>query len=398
MKDAAPGPYRGRLLFRPVFPRGQPFAHSTYTLLPIAVETARLRDLVSDVIRLAPTPKACASSQGKMSPMLPDTMTCIEITAPGDADVLKPAIRATPRPNAGEVVIRVTAAGVNRPDVLQRQGVYPPPVGASDLPGLEVAGSIAAIGDGVSGLAPGDAVCALAAGGGYAQYVAVDARHCLPVPTGLDMAQAAALPETLFTVWHNIVERGRLRAGERFLVHGGAGGIGTTAIQLAKGLGAIVFATAGGDEKCQACRNLGADVAINYQRSDFVEVVKAETGGRGVDVILDMIGGDYLPRNIKCLGMDGRMVSIAFLRGSSAEVNFMPVMLRRLTLTGSTLRPQSNDDKARIAEGVRRTVWPMIEAGGLKPLIHATFPLSQAAKAHRLMEANTHIGKIVLMV
>ncbi|MDO8606606.1 MAG: NAD(P)H-quinone oxidoreductase [Phaeospirillum sp.] len=330
--------------------------------------------------------------------MLPDSMTCVEITKPGPPEVLCPATRPLPSPRPGEVLIRVAAAGINRPDVLQRQGVYPAPPGASDLPGLEVSGHVAALGDGVAALAVGEAVCALVPGGGYAAYCAVDARLCLPLPAGYDMIRAAALPETFFTVWHNVVERGQLKAGERFLVHGGAGGIGTTAIQLAKALGATVFATASGPAKCKACADLGADHAIDYTAQDFVEVVKAATGGEGVDVILDMVGGDYIARNIKSLAADGRLVSIAFLRGSTAEVNLMPVMLKRLTLTGSTLRPQSNDAKARMAEGLRATVWPLLSAGTIAPVIHATLPLAEAAEAHRLMESNTHIGKIILTI
>lgn len=329
--------------------------------------------------------------------MLPESMACVEITQPGGPEVLQPATRPCPRPAAGEVVIKVAAAGVNRPDLLQRQGAYPPPPGASDLPGLEVSGTIAAVGDGVS-TPVGTKVCALVAGGGYAEYVSVDARHCLPIPRGFDLIQAASLPETFFTVWHNVFERGALKAGETLLVHGGAGGIGTTAIQLAKALGSKVFATAGGAAKAQACRELGADRAIDYTGEDFVEVIKAEAPKKGVDVILDMVGGDYLPRNIKALAADGRLVSIAFLKGSSAEVNFMPVMLKRLTLTGSTLRPQSNDAKARMAKGLLEKVWPQIEAGRIRSVVHASFPLAQAAEAHRLMEANTHIGKIVLTV
>ena len=330
--------------------------------------------------------------------MLPDSMTCVEISRPGPPEVLVAASRPLPRPQAGEVVIKVAAAGINRPDVLQRQGAYPAPPGASDLPGLEVAGTIAALGEGVTSLGLGDAVCALVPGGGYAEYCAVDARLCLPLPEGYDMVRAAALPETFFTVWHNVVERGQLQAGERFLVHGGASGIGTTAIQLAKALGATVFTTASGAAKCEACLRLGADLAIDYTAQDFVEVIKAETKGKGVDVILDMVGGDYMARNIRSLAADGRLVSIAFLRGSSAELNMMPVMLKRLTLTGSTLRPQSNDAKARMAQGLRRTVWPLLSSGRIAPVIHASFPLIQAAEAHRLMESNAHIGKIVLTV
>ncbi len=330
--------------------------------------------------------------------MPPETMTCIEISTPGAPEVLKPVTRPVPVPKAGEVLIKVAAAGINRPDVLQRAGAYPAPPGASDLPGLEVAGTVAALGEGVASPGLGAPVCALAPGGGYAEYCTVDARHCLPIPKGYDMIRAAALPETFFTVWHNVVERGALKAGERFLVHGGAGGIGTTAIQLAKALGATVFATANGEAKCRACRDLGADVAIDYSTSDFVEVIKEQTKGKGIDVILDMVGGDYIARNIKSLAADGRLVSIAFLRGSSAEINLMPVMLKRLTLTGSTLRPQSNDAKARMAGGLAETVWPLLDQGKVAPLIHAVFPLAEAAKAHALMESNTHMGKIVLQV
>ena len=330
--------------------------------------------------------------------MLPQFMTCVEISTPGEPEVLKPASRPLPVPAVGQVLIKVAAAGINRPDVLQRQGAYPPPPGASDLPGLEVAGTIVALGDGVTSWQLGEAVCALTAGGGYAEYALADARHCLPVPAAFTLIQAAALPETLFTVWHNVFERGGLRAGEKFLVHGGASGIGTTAIQLAKAMGATVFATAGGVAKGVACRHLGADHVIDYQQEDFVEVIKAETAGKGVDVILDMVGGDYLPRNVKCLGFDGRLVNIAFMKGAVAEMNMMPVMLRRLTLTGSTLRPQSDDAKARMAEGLKTQVWPLIAAGKLAPVIHAAFPLAEAGQAHRMMESNTHVGKIVLTV
>ena len=329
--------------------------------------------------------------------MIPATMTCIEIARPGGPDVLSPATRPTPCPGVGEVLIKVAAAGINRPDLLQRQGLYPAPPDASDLPGLEVAGTIVALGEGVSAPAVGAAICALVAGGGYAEYVTVDARLCLPLPTGYDFVRAAALPETLFTVWHNVVERGRLAAGERLLVHGGAGGIGTTAIQLAVARGATVFATAGGPDKAKVCADLGAH-AIDYRAEDFVAVIKAATGGRGVDVILDMVGGDYVARNIKALAVEGRLVSIAFLQGSAVEINLMPVMLKRLTLTGSTLRPQSTDRKAAMAEALRTEVWPLLDQGRIAPLVHATFPLVEARAAHSLMEGNTHVGKIVLTV
>ncbi|OAN50888.1 NAD(P)H-quinone oxidoreductase [Magnetospirillum moscoviense] len=319
----------------------------------------------------------------------PTTMTCIEISEPGAPEVLKPATRTVPQPGPGQVLIKVAAAGINRPDVLQRQGAYPAPPGASDLPGLEVAGTI---------VGTDQTVCALVAGGGYAEYVTADQRHCLPVPAGLDLVQAAALPETFFTVWHNVFERGQLKAGEKFLVHGGTSGIGTTAIQLAKAFGATVFATASGERKITACRELGADHAIDYTATDFAAAIKELTGGKGVDVILDMVGGDYMARNIRSLAADGRLVNIAFMKGSSAELNLMPVMLKRLTLTGSTLRPQSDDAKARMAQGLKDMAWPLIEAGTIRPVVHATFPLAQAADAHRLMESGAHIGKIVLTV
>jgi NADPH:quinone reductase len=329
---------------------------------------------------------------------LPPTMSCIEIHQPGAPDALQLGQRPLPPVKAGEVLIEVAAAGVNRPDVIQRQGGYPPPPGASDIPGLEVAGTIVALGEGVSGLALGQEVCALVTGGGYAQYCPAAAELCLPYPKGYDAVRAAALPETVFTVWHNVFQRGRLRQGESFLVHGGSSGIGTTAIQLAKLFGARVFTTAGSDEKCEACRKLGADRAINYRTEDFAEAIADGTEGRGVDVILDMVGGDYLAKNIKSLAPEGRHVSIAFLNGSKAEVSFLPVMLKRLTLTGSTLRPQSVANKAAIAADLKAKVWPLLDQGRLAPVIFATFPLAQAAEAHRLMEASSHIGKIVLTV
>jgi NADPH2:quinone reductase len=326
------------------------------------------------------------------------TMTCIEITKPGAPDVLKPTTRPRPAPGKGEVLIKVAAAGVNRPDVLQRQGNYPAPAGVTDIPGLEVAGTIAGLGDGVSEWKIGDPVCALVIGGGYAEYVTAPVPQCLPVPKGLNLTEAAGLPETFFTVWTNVFERGRLKAGETLLVHGGSSGIGTTAIQVAHQLGATVFATAGSSEKGAACEKLGAKRAINYKAEDFVQVVKDLTGGKGVDVILDMVGADYIERNIKSLATEGRLVHIGFQKGSKAEVNFMPVMLKRLTVTGSTLRIQSVESKGRIARALKENVWPLIEKGAIKPVIHATFPLAEAAKAHALMESNQHIGKIVLTV
>lgn len=329
---------------------------------------------------------------------LPTTMRAVEITQPGGPEVLVPTTRPVPQPAAGEVLIKVDVAGVNRPDVVQRQGLYPPPPGASDLPGLEVSGTIAALGDGVTGWQVGDKVCALLGGGGYADYATAPAGQVLPVPDGLDMVQAAALPETVFTVWTNVVERAGLTAGESFLVHGGTSGIGTIAIQLAKALGATVFATAGGADKVEACRNLGADHAIDYKTQDFVSVVKEATGGKGVNVVLDMVGGDYLPRNIDCLALEGRHVSIAFLRGPKVELNLMPVMLKRLTLTGSTLRARTTAQKAALAATVREKVWPLVTGGQVRPVIAQTFPLDAAADAHRLMESSTHIGKIMLVL
>ncbi len=327
---------------------------------------------------------------------LPSEMTAIEIAEPGGPEVLTPVTVPVPEPGPGEVLIRVAAAGVNRPDVVQRQGLYPAPKGASPLPGLEVAGTVAACGAGVDGPAPGDAVTALLAGGGYAEYATAPAAQCLPVPQGLSMEQAAALPETFFTVWSNVFDRASLTEGESFLVHGGASGIGTTAIQLAKAFGAKVFATAGSAEKCAACEELGAR-AINYREDDFVEILKAETPG-GADVILDMVGGDYVQRNISACAPDGRIVFIAFLAGSKVEVNLMPLMLKRLTMTGSTLRPREVAFKAAIAENLRAHVWPLIEAGRIRPLIDSSFSLAEAAKAHELMESSAHMGKIVLRV
>ena len=309
--------------------------------------------------------------------------------------MLEPGVRPVPEPRAGEVLIRIRHAGVNRPDVLQRSGLYDPPKGASDLPGLEGAGEVAALGAGVSGLAVGDEVCALLPGGGYAEYATTPAAHCLPVPGGLSLREAAALPETCFTVWTNVFGRGRLAPGETLLIHGGSSGIGTTAIQIARARGARVLVTAGSAEKCRACEALGAERAIDYREEDFVEVVRAMGGA---DVILDMVGGGYIPRNIQALADDGRLVQIAFLTGPKAEVNFAQVMVRRLTITGSTLRPQSDVAKARIAGDLRREVWPLIATGALRPLIDGSFPLEEAALAHARMETSEHVGKIVLDV
>lgn len=324
-----------------------------------------------------------------------EQMRVVEISTPGGPDVLVAAKRPVPVPGVGQVRIHVAYAGVNRPDALQRAGAYNPPVGASDLPGLEASGVIDAVGSGVTEVNVGDQVCALLPGGGYADQVVTPAAHCLPVPKGLSLKQAACLPETFFTVWSNVFMRGGLQAGERFLVHGGSSGIGTTAIQLAHAMGARVFATAGSDEKCAACTELGAEIAINYRDQDFVEVIRAQGGA---DVILDMVGGSYIPRNIKSLADDGRLVQIAFLQGPKVEMNFVHLMARRLTMTGSTLRPQSDQAKARIADALRQTVWPMIEAGKIAPVMDHEFDLNDAAAAHQRMESSAHIGKIVLNV
>ncbi len=324
---------------------------------------------------------------------LPETMRAVEISKAGGPDVLTTCTRPVPHPSADEIVIKLAYAGVNRPDALQRAGLYNPPPGASDLPGLEGAGEVVAVGAAVSDWSVGDQVCALLPGGGYAEYVACPAAHALPVPKGMSMKEAACLPETFFTVWSNVFMRGGLQAGERFLVHGGSSGIGTTAIQLARAFGARVFATAGSDEKCKACTGLGAERAINYREEDFVEVAKSEGG---MNLILDMVGGSYIPRNIKALAMEGRLVNIAFLQGSKAEVNFAQIMLRRLTLTGSTLRPQSDEVKAGIARALLTKVWPLIEAGQVGPVMDSTYALEDAAQAHAHMESGAHIGKIVL--
>jgi putative PIG3 family NAD(P)H quinone oxidoreductase len=327
---------------------------------------------------------------------IPADMRAIEIKQPGGPEVLAPARRPVPTPGKAEVLIRVAAAGVNRPDVLQRQGAYAPPPGASDLPGLEVAGEIVAMGPETPRWKVGDRVTALVAGGGYAEYCAAPAAQCLPVPAGLGMTEAAGLPETFFTVWTNVFERGRLQAGESLLVHGGSSGIGTTAIQLASRSGSRVIATSGSADKCSKCKELGASVAIDYKTEDFVQVIERETQGKGVDVILDMVGGDYINRNLRCLAVEGRLVQIAFLKGAKAEINLANIMVKRQTVTGSTLRPRSVAEKGAIARQLEQRVWPLIAAGEVRPLIHATFPLEQAAEAHRLMESSAHLGKIVL--
>lgn len=329
---------------------------------------------------------------------LPSEMRAVEIKQPGGPEVLVPTRRPVPKPGPDEVLVKVAAAGVNRPDVLQRQGGYNPPPGASDLPGLEVAGEVVAIGPDTKRWKVGDRVAALVAGGGYAEYCVAPGPQCLPVPGKLDLVHAAAIPETFFTVWTNVFERGRLQRGETFLVHGGSSGIGTTAIQLASRFGARVFTTAGSDEKCSKCKELGADLAINYRTRDFVQAVNEATGGQGVDVILDMVGGDYIPKNLQCLAVEGRLVQIAFLKGPKAEINFANVMVKRQTVTGSTLRPRSVAQKGAIAQALEAKVWPLLAAGEVAPLLHATFPLDQAAEAHRLMESSAHLGKIVLTV
>jgi len=329
---------------------------------------------------------------------VPETMTAIEISVPGAPEVLVPRTRPVPHPGMGEVLIEVAAAGINRPDLLQRMGAYPPPPGASDIPGLEVAGRIVALGLGAHGFHKGAEVCALLAGGGYAQYAAVPAVQCLPVPKGLTLIEAASLPETFFTVYTNLVDRGRLRSGDVVLIHGGTSGIGVAAIQIAHALGAHVFATAGSFDKAHYCEQLGADRGINYRLEDFVEIVKTATGGHGADLILDMVGGDYVQRNLSCAATDARIVNIAFLNGARVEVDLSLVMRERLTLTGSTLRPRSPEEKGVIARHLKKEIWPLIERGLIKPVVHKTFPLAQASEAHKLMESSTHIGKIMLTI
>lgn len=328
---------------------------------------------------------------------LPAGMTVIEIAQPGGPEVLRPATRPRPDPGPGEVLIEVAAAGVNRPDVLQRKGQYAAPPGASDIPGLEVAGRIARVGAAVSRWKAGDLVCALLPGGGYAQFAVAAAELCLPVPPGFALDEAAALPETFFTVWHNVFERGRLIAGETLLVHGGSSGIGTAAIAIAAARGARVLVTAGSPEKCAACRELGAELAVPYRDQDFVAAVKEHTGGRGVDVILDMVGAPYFARNLACLGVEGRLVQIAVQGGAKAEADLLAIMQRRLTVTGSTLRPRPVAEKARIAQALEEEVWPLLRDGRVRPVVYQRFPLAEAAEAHRVMESSRHIGKLVLV-
>ena len=325
-------------------------------------------------------------------------MLAIEIDGFGGPEVLRPVERPTPEPGLNEVRVRVQAAGVNRPDLMQREGKYPPPPGASDIPGLEVAGTISACGSGALRWREGDQVCALVSGGGYAEYCAVPDVQCLPIPSTVDLVSAAGMPEAFFTVWTNVFERGRLRAGESFLVHGGASGIGTTAIQMARAFGARVFATAGTDEKVAACERLGAERAINYKTGDFASALMPLTGGGGVDVILDMVGAPYFSRNVDLLALEGRLLQIAVLQGAKAEVNLVRVLRQRLTITGSTLRSRTVEEKGAIADAVEKAVWPLVDAGKIRPIVYATFPLQRAAEAHRVMESGSHIGKIVLTV
>jgi len=325
-------------------------------------------------------------------------MRAIEITKPGAPEVLRPTTRPTPEPGPGEVLIQVDAAGINRPDIMQRQGMYPPPPGAPDIPGLEVAGRVVRIGERASRWKINDRVCALVAGGGYAEYATAPDEQCLPIPGELSMAEAASLPETFFTVWANVFDRARLSDGESLLVQGGSSGIGVTAIQLAHALGNRVFATAGSDEKCKACEQFGAERAINYKREDFVAVVKDLTDGRGVDVILDMVAGDYVPRELECLADDGRLAIIAFLGGTKAQLNLTDVLVRRLTISGSTLRPRPVAFKGKLARALEEKVWPLIATGKIKPVIHSRFTLDKACDAHTLMESSAHIGKLILEV
>lgn len=329
---------------------------------------------------------------------LPDQMTAVAIVGKGGPEVLQTRVLPVPRPGPGQILIKVAAAGVNRPDVMQRQGLYPAPKGHSEIPGLEVAGEVAATGPGAGRFGAGQKVMALVNGGGYAQYCLAEEPACLPLPSGLSMVEAGGLPETFFTVWHNVFERGRLEAGQWLLVHGGTSGIGVTAIQLAKAMGAKVVTTAGSADKCEVCRKLGADRAVDYRTEDFVEAVKAETGGRGVDVVLDMVGGDYVERNIRCLADDGRLVNIAFQKGSQVSLDLMRVMLKRLTITGSTLRIRPTEVKGAIARAVEKHVLPLVASGRVKVVVDSTFPLAEAPRAHARMEEGRHVGKIVLTV
>ena len=327
---------------------------------------------------------------------IPQSMKYIQIEKHGDPEVLKLHSMPVPEPGPGEVLIKVAAAGVNRPDVMQRKGLYPPPPGATDVPGLEVSGTVVSVGQNVSELPINSEVCALVTCGGYAEYCLAAASICLPVPEKVLLVNAAGIPETFFTVWTNVFERGQLKAGESLLVHGGSSGIGTTAIQLGKAFGATVYTTAGTSDKCEFCNNLGADAAINYREQNFSEEINRLTEGKGVNVILDMVGGPYFPKNIRLLADEGRLVQIALMQGSKAEVDFRSLLLKRVTLTGSTLRPRSVEEKTKIAQALQKNVWPLLESGAIRPIIHETFPLKQASEAHLLMESSAHIGKILL--
>ena len=327
---------------------------------------------------------------------IPQSMNYIQIEKHGDPEVLKLHSMPVPEPGPGEVLIKVAAAGVNRPDVMQRKGLYPPPPSATDVPGLEVSGTVVSVGQNVSKPPINSEVCALVTCGGYAEYCLAAASICLPVPEKISLVNAAGIPETFFTVWTNVFKRGQLKAGESLLVHGGSSGIGTTAIQLGKAFGATVYTTAGTSDKCEFCNNLGADAAINYREQDFSEEIKRLTEGKGVNVILDMVGGPYFPKNIRLLADEGRLVQIALMQGSKAEVDFRSLLLKRVTLTGSTLRPRSVEEKTKIAQALQKNVWPLLESGAIRPIIHEIFPLKQASEAHRLMESSTHIGKILL--
>lgn len=349
------------------------------------------------LISSSATPSATRLVQKRGAMAIPATMNVVDVTRFGGPEVLALAKRAVPLPGAEEVLVKVSASGVNRADIMQREGNYPPPSGASKILGLEVSGTVVATGKEVTTWSVGDHVCALVSGGGYAEFCAVPAKQCLPIPQGISLTDAAALPEAFFTVWTNVVERGRLSNGETFLVHGGSSGIGTAAIQLAKRIGCRVFATAGSSEKCAACERLGADKAINYRDEDFVSVVKSVTNGSGVDLVLDMVGGPYLNRNLECLGVEGRLVVIALMEGAKAELDLADVMSRRLFVTGSTLRSRSVEQKAVIAESLLANVWPEISSGHVQPVVFATYPFSGAAIAHQTMEASTHIGKILLL-
>ncbi len=377
--------------------RGITAAHRTFFVFHCNATLDALRFVSTPCIE-QPRPRVGIATGITMASELPASMNAIGFDEPGGPEVLRPKLIPVPRPGPGEVLVKVAYAGVNRPDIIQRRGLYPPPPGASPIPGLEISGSVAARGAGVLSLLPGARVCALVAGGGYAEYCLARAEHCLPVPESLPLDQAAALPETLFTVWHNVFQRGFARDGETILVHGGTSGIGSMAAMLGKIFGLTVIATCGGADKCEAALRIGAAHAIDYKATDFVAEVERITGGKGVDIVLDMVAGDYVARNLKCLAEEGRHVTIAVQGGARAEINMAMVMTRRLTLTGSTLRPRSNEFKALLADEIGQEVWPLVAAGELRPVMDRVFPLADAAAAHARMEAGAHIGKIVLAV